>query len=80
VPLVPVILGNILLGSCILVIWGMGTPLERRLGLWALLLNALPFLMVSLGRYTFAYDYAFTARYVFSWIMQRKLIENNLTI
>lgn len=65
VPLLTVIIGTLLLGFCILVIWVMGTPLERRLGLWALLLNALPFLMVSLGRYTFAYEYAFTARYIF---------------
>lgn len=65
VPLLTVIIGTLLLSFCILVIWVMGTPLERRLGLWALLLNALPFLMVSLGRYTFAYEYAFTARYIF---------------
>jgi hypothetical protein len=60
-----VIFGSLLLGFCIVVIWRMGTPLERKLGLWALLLNALPFLMVSLGRYGFAFEYAFTARYVF---------------
>jgi len=65
VPLLTVMIGTLLLGFCILVIWVMGTPRERRLGLWALLLNALPFLMVSLGRYTFAYEYAFTARYIF---------------
>src|SRR5665647_2848317 len=52
----------------------MGTPLERRLGLWALLLNALPFLMVSLGRYMFAYDYAFTARYVFFTLVGAMLL------
>jgi hypothetical protein len=65
VPLLAVIIGILMLGSCLLVIGVMGTPRERRLGLWALLLNALPFLMVSLGRYMFTYDYAFTARYVF---------------
>jgi hypothetical protein len=74
VPLLPVILGNLLLGSCILVIWVMGTPVERRLGLWALLLNALPFLMVSLGRYMFAYEYAFTARYVFFTLVGAMLL------
>ena len=73
-PLLAVIFGNLLLGSCILVIWVMGTPLERRLGLWALLLNALPFLMVSLGRYMFAYDYAFTARYVFFTLVGAMLL------
>ena len=74
VPLLAVIVGNLLLGFCILVIWVMGTPLERRLGLWALLLNALPFLMVSLGRYMFAYDYAFTARYVFFTLVGAMLL------
>ena len=74
VPLLAVIFGNLLLAFCILVIWVMGTPLERRLGLWALLLNALPFLMVSLGRYMFAYDYAFTARYVFFTLVGAMLL------
>jgi hypothetical protein len=74
VPLLAVIFGNLLLGVCILVIWVMGTPLERRLGLWALLLNALPFLMVSLGRYMFTYDYAFTARYVFFTLVGAMLL------
>jgi hypothetical protein len=74
VPLVAVILGILLLGFFILVIWVMGTPLERRLGLWALMLNALPFLMVSLGRYTFAYDYAFMARYVFFTLVGAMLL------
>jgi hypothetical protein len=74
VPLLAVIVGILLLGSCILVIGVMGTPLERRLGLWALLLNALPFLMVSLGRYTFTYDYAFTARYVFFTLVGAMLL------
>ena len=74
VPLLAVIFGNLLLGFCILVIWVMGTPGERRLGLWALLLNALPFLMVSLGRYMFAYDYAFTARYVFFTLVGAMLL------
>jgi hypothetical protein len=91
VPLLAVILGILLLGFCISVIWVMGTSSEQRLGLWALLLNALPFLMVSLGRYTFAYDYAFTARYVFftlvgamllvgiTWtILSRRVPEGNL--
>jgi len=65
IPLLAVMAGGLLFGCCVLVIGIMGTPVERRLGLWAGLLNALPFLMVSLGRYTFTYDYAFTARYVF---------------
>lgn len=74
VPLLSVILGNLGLVICLLVIGGMGTPRERCLGLWALLLNALPFLMVSLGRYMFAYDYAFTARYVFFTLVGAMLL------
>ena len=73
-PLLAVIFGNLLLGFCILVIWSLGTPGERRLALWALLLNALPFLMVSLGRYMFAFDYAFTARYVFFTLVGAMLL------
>jgi xanthosine utilization system XapX-like protein len=74
VPLLAVIFGNLVLGFCVLVIWVMGTPLEKRLGIWALLLNALPFLMVSLGRYMFAYEYAFTARYVFFTLVGAMLL------
>jgi hypothetical protein len=74
VPLLAVIVGILLLGFCLLVIGVMGTPGERRLGLWALLLNALPFLMVSLGRYMFTYDYAFTARYVFFTLVGAMLL------
>lgn len=64
-PIGAVIFGSLLLGSCVMVIWLKGTSLERRMAIWALLLNALPFFMVSLGRYSFTFDYAFTARYVF---------------
>ena len=73
-PLLAVIFGNLFLGLCIAVIWALGTPGERRLGFWALLFNALPFLMVSLGRYMFAYDYAFTARYVFFTLVGAMLL------
>jgi hypothetical protein len=74
VPLLSVVFGNLVLGICLLVIGVMGTPGERRLGLWALLLNALPFFMVSLGRYVFAYDYAFMARYVFFTLVGAMLL------
>ena len=74
IPLLAVIVGILLFGFCILVIGVMGTSRERRLGLWALLLNALPFLMVSLGRYMFTYDYAFTARYVFFTLVGAMLL------
>jgi hypothetical protein len=73
-PIWAVIFGTLILGLCMLVIMVKGTPGERRLGLWALLLNALPFIMVSLGRYTFSYDYAFTARYVFFTLVGAMLL------
>jgi hypothetical protein len=40
-----------------------GTPAERRLALFALALNGLPFLAVSLGRCNFALGQAFSHRY-----------------
>jgi hypothetical protein len=64
-PIWAVIFGSLLLGFCLMVIWLKGTSLERRMAIWALLLNALPFFTVSLGRYWFTFDYAFTSRYVF---------------
>ena len=73
-PIWGVIFGTFILGICMLVIIMQGTPEEKRLGLWALLLNALPFVMVSLGRYTFSYDYAFTARYVFFTLVGTMLL------
>ena len=45
------------------VIWRWGKAPERRLALWALLTNALPFLLISLGRYQRSLNQAFVARY-----------------
>ncbi len=44
-------------------IWWAGTSPEKRLGIWALLLNALPFLLVSLARYPRSLNQAFVPRY-----------------
>ena len=45
------------------VVWRWGRAPEQRLALWALLANALPFLLVSLTRYQRSVDQAFVARY-----------------
>jgi hypothetical protein len=44
-------------------IWWWGTAREHRLGLWLLLLNLLPLLLVSLVRYQKSPDQAFVPRY-----------------
>jgi len=64
-PAVSIIFGALVVSFCVLIIWTMGTPKERRMGLWALMLNAFPFLLVSLGRHTFCFEQAFSERYVF---------------
>jgi hypothetical protein len=51
------------LGFLLAVIWRWGAPAERRLALWALALNGLPFLAVSLGRCNFGLGQAFSPRY-----------------
>jgi hypothetical protein len=55
--------GVTLLAAAVAVIWGRGGTPERRLACWALLANALPFLLVSLTRYQRSVDQAFVARY-----------------
>ena len=45
------------------VIWFWGEPQEKRLGLWALILNGLPFFLVSLARYQRGVNQAFAPRY-----------------
>lgn len=55
--------GISLLTACLVVIWAWGGRPERRLALWALLANALPFLLVSLTRYYKSVNQAFVARY-----------------
>lgn len=62
---IAVMLGTLVLIFCITLIFIKGTSFEKRLTLWALLSNAVPFLLISLGRYTFSYEYALSARYVY---------------
>jgi len=62
-PVYALVLGSVLLAACLAVIWFKGTASERRLALWALLFNALPFLLISLARYQRPAGQAFVARY-----------------
>ena len=55
--------GVTLLALSLAIIWGWGQTSERRLALWALLANALPFLLISLTRYQRSLNQAFVARY-----------------
>ncbi len=55
--------GVALFASSLAVIWRWGTAPELRLALWALLVNALPFLLISLTRYYKSVNQAFVARY-----------------
>ncbi|MBI4643892.1 MAG: hypothetical protein HY743_09295 [Deltaproteobacteria bacterium] len=50
-------------------IWRWGDLKERRLGLWALCLNALPFFLVSLARYQRGVNQAFAPRYAVYTLM-----------
>jgi hypothetical protein len=60
-----IIFGGLVWGGIIVVIFRLGGPSQRRLGLLALLINGLPFLMVSLGRHHISTNQAFMVRYVF---------------
>ncbi len=55
--------GVTLLTATLAIIWRWGGTAERRLALWALLANALPFLLISLTRYQRSLNQAFVARY-----------------
>ena len=55
--------GVALLTATLTGIWGWGGPPERRLALWTLLANGLPFLLISLTRYQSSVNQAFVARY-----------------
>jgi hypothetical protein len=61
-------------GSAVLVfslglIWRWGDLKERRLGLWALTLNILPFFLVSLARYQRGLNQPFAPRYAVYTLM-----------
>ncbi|MCL4502546.1 MAG: hypothetical protein M1438_11965 [Deltaproteobacteria bacterium] len=55
--------GIALLTASLAVIWTWGRSPARRLALWALLVNGLPFLLISLTRYQRSVNQAFVARY-----------------
>lgn len=62
-PVLAFVAGIGLLALSLGVIWRWGGPREKRLALWALLANSLPFLLVSLTRYQRSVNQAFVARY-----------------
>ncbi len=62
-PVYAYVAGIILLAASLAATWRWGKGPPRRLALWALLTNALPFLLISLTRYQRSLDQAFVARY-----------------
>jgi hypothetical protein len=62
-PIPAYIAGVALLTLSLAVIWRWGGVAAKRLALWALLANALPFVLVSLTRYQRSVNQAFVARY-----------------
>lgn len=63
------VLGGAALLLSLVLIWRWGDLREKRLGLWALTLNALPFLLVSLARYQRGVNQAFAPRYAVYTLM-----------
>jgi hypothetical protein len=64
-PNLRIILGLSLFSLILAVIFLRGQSGDKRLALWALFLNAVPFLLVSLVRYKLGLDMAFAVRYVY---------------
>jgi hypothetical protein len=62
-PIAAYVAGVTLLVLSLAAIWRWGGSPEKRLALWALLANALPFVLVSLTRYQRSVNQAFVARY-----------------
>jgi hypothetical protein len=62
-PMAAYIAGGALLASSLAAIWHWGGVTEKRLALWALLVNVLPFFLVSLTRYQRSVSQAFVSRY-----------------
>jgi hypothetical protein len=62
-PIAAYIAGGALLAASLAVIWHWGGVAEKRLALWALLVNVLPFFLVSLTRYQRSVSQAFVSRY-----------------
>ena len=62
-PLAAYIAGVALLTASVAAIWFWGEKVDKRLALWALAANLLPFFLVSLTRYQRSVSQAFVARY-----------------
>jgi hypothetical protein len=62
-PIPAYIAGVALLAASLVVTWLWGERTDKRLALWALLANILPFFLVSLTRYQRSVSQAFVARY-----------------
>ena len=62
-PIPAYIAGVALLTASLAAIWFWGERADKRLALWALLVNFLPFFLVSLTRYQRSVSQAFVARY-----------------
>ena len=68
------VLGASALALSVALIWRWGDLKERRLGLWALTLNALPIFLVSLARYQRGVNQAFAPRYAVFTLMGALLL------
>ncbi|MFZ0927004.1 MAG: hypothetical protein WAN11_00275 [Syntrophobacteraceae bacterium] len=62
-PVATAVVGAVLLAASLFLIFFRGEREEKRLALWALLFNALPFILVGLARYKFALIQAGNPRY-----------------
>jgi hypothetical protein len=62
-PLEAYLAGITLLAACAGIIWRWGRRADRRLALWAMVANLLPFFLISLTRYQRSVSQAFVARY-----------------
>jgi hypothetical protein len=62
-PIPAYIAGVALLTLSLAAVWRWGGPGDKHLAVWALLLNLLPFFLISLTRYERAVDQAYVARY-----------------
>jgi len=73
-PIWAYVLGGGVLALSLALIWGWGDVREKRLGMWALVLNASPFVLVSLARYQRAVTQAAAPRYAVFTLMGALLL------
>jgi hypothetical protein len=62
-PIAAYVAGGALLAASLIIIWRWGGAAEKHLALWALVVNVLPFFLVSLTRYQRSVSQAFVSRY-----------------